>query len=137
MAAINALDPNNSGGGAIGALLQFQSQTIPDVENQIGQLAVTLSSQMNALQTQGTDQNGAAGSNFFSTPTITTSAASTNSDAGTVALSASYSDVTQLQASNYSLSVNNGSYTLTQLSNGTQTTYASLADHGRWHDPEP
>jgi flagellar hook-associated protein 1 FlgK len=123
---INALDPNNSGGGTIGALLQFQSQTIPDVENQIGQLAVTLSSQMNALQTQGTDQIGVAGSNFFSTPTITTSAASTNSDAGTVALSASYSDVTQLQASNYSLSVNNGSYTLTQLSNGTQTTYASL-----------
>jgi flagellar hook-associated protein 1 FlgK len=123
---INALDPSNSGGGAIGALLQFQAQTIPDMENQIGRLAVTLSSQMNALQTQGTDQNGTTGGNFFSTPTITASAASTNSDASTVSLSASYSDVTQLQASNYQLSVNNGSYTLTQLSTGTQTTYSSL-----------
>jgi flagellar hook-associated protein 1 FlgK len=123
---IDALDPNNSGGGTIGALLQFQTQTIPGVENQIGQLAVTLSAQMNALQNQGTDQNGAAGSNFFAAPTITTSSASTNVDANTVSLSASYSDVTKLQASNYELSVNSGSYTLTQLSNGAQTTYSSL-----------
>ncbi len=129
---INALDPNNAGGGAIGALLQFRTQTIPSVENQIGLLAVTLSSQMNAVQTQGTDLNGAKGGQFFSTPTITASAASTNPDSTTVSLSASYSDVTQLQASNYKLTVvNNGtvgsaSYTLTQLSTGAQTTFSSL-----------
>ena len=102
---IVALDPNNSGGGAIGALLQFQTQTVPSVENQIGQLAVTLSSQFNAVQAQGVDQNGNPGTNFFSTPAITVTAASANTDAGTLSLTANYSNVTQLQASNYQLSV--------------------------------
>jgi len=120
------LDPAASNGGSIGALLRFTNQTIPDVRNQIGRLAVTLSAQMNALQVQGTDQNGAAGGNFFTTPAIGTSAASTNSDAATVTLSASYSDVTQLQASNYQLSVSGGGYTLTRLSDGQQTTFTTL-----------
>jgi flagellar hook-associated protein 1 FlgK len=124
--AIAPLDPSSSNGGAIGALLQFNNQTIPNVQNQIGLLAVTLSSQMNALQAAGTDQNGATGSKFFSTPAISTSAASTNADAASVSLAASYSDVTQLQASNYQLSVGAGSYTLTRLSDGKQTTFSAL-----------
>jgi flagellar hook-associated protein 1 FlgK len=127
---IVALDPNNSGGGAIGALLQFQTQTIPSVENQIGQLAVTLSSQFNALQAQGVDQNGNPGTNFFSSPTIAVTAASANTDVGSLALTASYSDVTQLQASNYQLSVQGGNYTLTRLADGktvAQGSSASLA----------
>jgi len=127
---IVALDPNNSGGGAIGALLQFQTQTVPSVENQIGELAVTLSSQFNAVQAQGVDQNGNPGSNFFSTPAIAVSAASANTDAGTLSLTANYSNVTQLQASDYQLSVEGGNYTLTRLSDGTvvaQGSSASLA----------
>jgi flagellar hook-associated protein 1 FlgK len=122
--AIAALDPNNSGGGAIGALLQFQTGTLPDVENQIGRLAVTLSSQMNAVQAQGTDLNGAAGSAFFSTPSIASSAASTNTGSGVVG--ASYGDVTQLQASSYRLTATSSGYTLERLSDGTTTNLSSL-----------
>jgi flagellar hook-associated protein 1 FlgK len=123
---IAAIDPNNSGGGAIGALLQFQNQTVPDVENQIGRLAVTLSTEFNAVQAAGIDQNGAQGAAFFSTPSIAVSAATTNSDANTVTLNASYSNVTALQASNYTLSVSNGTYTLTRLSDGTTTTLSAF-----------
>lgn len=119
-----ALQGGNTGGGAIGALLQFQNTTIPSVEDQIGRLAVTLSSQMNALQAQGTDQNGNAGTAFFSTPSITVTAATTNTDSVTPTVS--YSDVTQLQASDYQLSVQGGAYTLTRLSDGTKTTLSSL-----------
>jgi len=127
---IAPLDPNNSGGGAIGALLQFQQQTIPTVENQIGRLAVTLSSQFNALQAQGTDQNGNPGTAFFSTPSIAVVAASTNPDVGTVGVNASYSDVTKLQASNYQLRVQAGNYTLTRLSDGTTVASGSVASLG-------
>jgi flagellar hook-associated protein 1 FlgK len=123
--AINALQAGSSVGGAIGALLQFQSQTIPGVENQIGQLAVTLSSQMNSLQKLGTDQNGAAGTNMFSQPSaIPVIGATTNAVGST--LSASYSNFGQLQAASYTLSRQGGTYTLTNLSDGSQTTYASL-----------
>ncbi|HXY05511.1 MAG TPA: flagellar hook-associated protein FlgK [Burkholderiaceae bacterium] len=124
---IAPLDPNNSGGGAIGALLQFQQQTIPTVENQLGRLAVTLSSQFNALQAQGVDQNGNPGTAFFSTPSIAVVAASTNPDVGTVSVNASYSDVTKLQASNYQLRVQGGNYTLTRLSDGATVASGTVA----------
>jgi flagellar hook-associated protein 1 FlgK len=124
---IAALDPSNTGGGAIGALLQFRSQTLPSIEDQVGRLAVTLSSQFNAIQAQGTDATGAAGSAFFSTPAITVLAASANTDASSVTLNASYSDVTQLQASDYKLSVlGGGKYSLTRLSDNTTTTLNAL-----------
>lgn len=123
--AINALQPGSGVGGTIGALLQFQTQTIPGVENQIGLLAVTLSSQMNSLQQLGTDQSGAAGTDMFSQPsTIPVVGASTNAVGST--LSASYSNFGQLQAASYTLSRQGGTYTLTNQSDGSQTTYASL-----------
>jgi flagellar hook-associated protein 1 FlgK len=120
------LDPNNSGGGAVGALLQFRAQDLPAVENQIGRLAVTLSSQFNAQHSLGQDQNGAPGGNFFSAPSIAVVPAASNPDSATVSLSATYSDTTQLQASDYRLAVTAGGYQLTRLSDGTTRTLPSL-----------
>jgi len=126
-AAIAALDPNSSGGGKIGALLQFQNQTLPSVRDQIGRLAVTLSNQMNALQAQGVDLNNLTGTNFFTTPTIGVATANSNADIGTFTLNASYGDVTKLQASDYQLSVGSGnSYTLTRLSDGSKMTLYAI-----------
>lgn len=124
---IAALDPNNTGGGAISALLQFRGQTLPAMQDQIGRLAVTLSSQFNAIQAQGQDATGAMGSPFFSTPSINVVAASANPDAATVSLGASYADVTKLQASDYKLTAQGGGqYSLTRLSDNTTTTLASM-----------
>ena len=120
------LESGNTGGGAIGALLQFQNQTIPSVENQIGRLAVVMSSQMNAVQAQGQDLNGNSAvnnpglfsANLFAPMTkIPVIAATTNSD--TVMPSVQYADVTQLQASDYKLAVSGGNYTMTRLSDNT------------------
>jgi flagellar hook-associated protein 1 FlgK len=124
---IVALDPNASGGGSIGALLQFRATTLPGVQNQIGRLATVLSAQFNALQSLGVDQSGAKGANFFSVPSVVTVSASTNPDAATVSVGAQISDATQLQASDYRLQVNGaGSYTLTRLADNTTTSLASL-----------
>lgn len=123
--SIAALDPNNSGGGAIGGLLQFRAQTLPDIQNQIGRLAVTLSDQFNTIQTQGQTQTGATGSPFFSSSSPLVTAASANPDSATV--TATYSDVTQLQASDYRLTgLGGGGYALTRLSDNTTTTLGAL-----------
>jgi flagellar hook-associated protein 1 FlgK len=111
-------------GGQIGAMLQFNQQDIPQVENQLGQLAVTVSSQVNQQQSLGTDLNGNVGANLFSTPSPTVVAATTNSGTGTV--SATYSNVSQLQPSDYKLSYSNGNYSLTRLSDNTVTTSATM-----------
>lgn len=117
-------------GGDIGALMQFSQQDIPSVENQIGQLAVVVGSQFNQQSLLGQDMNGNAGTNFFTpmSPTVvasTTNATSGGSPAETV--SATFSDTTQLQASDYRLQVSGGQYVLTRLSDGQQTTLSSLS----------
>jgi len=118
---IAALDPNNTGGGTIGALLHFRAQTLPDIQNQVGRLAVSLSSQFNAIQTQGQDLTGAAGTAFFSAPAPTVTAAPSNPDTNSV--SVTYGDTSQLQASDYRLTaLASGSYSLTRLSDNTTST---------------
>ena len=133
--SIAALDPANAGGGAIGALMQFRGQTLPDMENQIGRLAVTLSYQMNAIQAQGQDGNGTTGaglSSFFSAPAINVVAASANPDAATVTVTAkidtqSTNNVTNLQASDYRMEVTGaGQYSVTRLSDNTTKSYTAL-----------
>ncbi|HEX4584448.1 MAG TPA: flagellar hook-associated protein FlgK [Burkholderiaceae bacterium] len=120
---------NSTTGGNIGALLQFSLQDVPAVENQIGRLAAVVSSQFNQQSKLGQDLNGAAGVNFFSpiSPTVlasTHNATSGGSPAETV--TATFSDTTQLQASDYRLQVVSGNYVLTRLSDGQQTTLSSL-----------
>lgn len=122
------LSASNSGGGAIGALLQFRLQDVPSVENSIGRLAVVVSSQFNQQSQLGQDLNGAAGTSFFSNPSPTVIAATTNAAPGGVAaenVSVSYSNTSQLQASDYRLQVSGGQYLLTRMSDGKQTNLSS------------
>jgi len=123
------LNVNSAGGGNIGALMQFRLQDIPTVENQIGRLAVVVSSQFNQQSKLGQDLNGAAGVNVFSTPTPTVIAATNNATSGGVpveTVTATYSDTTKLQASDYRLQAVGGQYLLTRQSDGQQTTLTTL-----------
>jgi flagellar hook-associated protein 1 len=122
------LSIGNSGGGNIGALMQFRLQDIPTVENQIGRLAVVVADQFNQQSKLGQDLNGAAGVNFFSAPTPAVIAATTNATSGGApveSVSVSFSDTSQLQASDYRLQVSGGSYMLTRTSDGQQTNLSS------------
>ncbi len=124
------LSASNPGGGNIGALVQFSLQDIPNVENQIGRLATTLASQFNQQNKLGQDLNGNPGVNLF-TPMSPTVIAS-NRNTGSAAITASFSDTSKLQASDYRLqAVPSGSgsglaYQLTRLSDGQQTTLNTL-----------
>jgi flagellar hook-associated protein 1 FlgK len=124
------LSASSAVGGDIGALMQFSLQDVPAAENQIGRLATVIASQVNQQSQLGQDLNGQPGANVFSptSPTViaaTTNAASGGSPAETV--TASFSDTSQLQASDYRLQVVGGNYVLTRLSDGQQTALSSLS----------
>jgi flagellar hook-associated protein 1 FlgK len=130
--AANTIIPlavSSSTGGNIGALMQFSLQDVPAAENQIGRLAAVISSQFNQQSKLGQDLSGAAGVNFFSSLSPTVIASSTNATSGGApaeTVTATFSDTTQLKASDYRLLVSNGQYVLTRLSDGQQTTLSSL-----------
>jgi flagellar hook-associated protein 1 FlgK len=73
--------------------------------------------------------NGAAGVNLFSTLAPSVVASTTNATSGGApaeTVTATFSNATQLQASDYRLQVVGGQYHLTRLSDGQQTTLSSL-----------
>jgi len=53
-------------GGALGGLMTFRSETLDKTQNQIGQLAVSLSVAFNEQHRQGVDLDGQQGGDFFS-----------------------------------------------------------------------
>lgn len=123
------LSVSSTVGGNIGALMQFSLQDVPTVENQIGRLAVAVSSQFNQQSQLGQDLNGLPGANFFAAPSPAVIASTNNATSGGApaeTVSATFSDTSQLQASDYRLQVVSGQYQLTRLSDGQQTTLTSL-----------
>ena len=115
---------NEVGGGKIGAMLQFEQVDVPSIQNQIGRLAVVVSDQINTQQALGQDLNGNAGAAFFSTPSTSVIAASTNTGTGTV--SAAISSSSLLQPSDYRIDVVGGNYVVTRSSDGNKTTSATM-----------
>ncbi len=59
------LDESSITGGALGGLMTFRSETLDKTQNQIGQLAVSLSTAFNEQHKQGVDLNGDQGEDFF------------------------------------------------------------------------
>lgn len=109
------LSTDTLSGGTLGGVLQFRSETLDPVQNQVGQLAITLATQFNAQQTQGYDLNGVLGTNLFSIGNPTAISSAYNSDP-TKAASATITDASLLTGSDYTLKYNSGQYTITRLS---------------------
>lgn len=123
--SIALLSTDMIGGGRIAGLLQFRLNDLPAAENELGRLAVTLSDQFNIQHRLGNDRDGNAGGNFFNV--LTPTAFSANSNTGTATISASFTDTTQLMASDYRIDYNSGTYTLTRLADNVQWTSATPA----------
>jgi len=103
-------------GGTLGGLLDAQREVIDPAMNQLGQLAVSLSSAVNAQNAKGMNQYGQLGGNIFTPPAVSVSAASSNTGSATV--SASISDASQLTAADYLLQYNGSSWNLVNQSSG-------------------
>lgn len=105
-------------GGTLGGVLKFRTDTLDVVQNQIGQLALTLTSQFNAQQTQGLDLNGIAGTNLFNTiqPQVSPSS---NNPSTSPQITASFDKTSLVTSSDYSVRYTSGNYVITRLSDNT------------------
>jgi flagellar hook-associated protein 1 FlgK len=120
------LDSTQITGGQLGGLLSFRDQMLVPTQRELGNVAYTLATQVNAQSTQGFDLNGAAGTSFFNTPSIQSPIANKN-NTGTGVLSLAVTNSNLLANSDYKLSYDGTNYTLTRSSDGTSYSNTSLA----------
>jgi flagellar hook-associated protein 1 len=97
-------------GGTLGSLLNYRTNVLDPVQNQLGQSAVALATSVNTQQAKGLDLNGNQGGAMFSVPTPTVLPSNLNK--GTGAVSASITDASGLTGSDYVLSYDGSKWNL-------------------------
>jgi flagellar hook-associated protein 1 FlgK len=119
------LDPARIGGGKIAGLLQFRAEDLPQVENELGRLAVVLTKQFNQQHRLGDDRNGQPGGDFFAPLAPHAFAAATNGNPATT-LAVTVVDATALAASDYRIDYTGGTYWLTRLADGARIDASTI-----------
>ncbi|WP_323119604.1 flagellar hook-associated protein FlgK [Burkholderia alba] len=110
------LSDSSLSGGSLGGLLAFRSQTLDPAQAQLGALATSFASQVNAQNALGIDLSGNAGGNLFTVGAPVTYANQANT--GNAALNVSFANGAQPTTSDYTLSFDGTKYTLTDRANG-------------------
>ena len=116
---------NLLGGGKLGGLLAMRSSSLDTAQNQLGLIAVGMSTTFNAQHLLGQDLNGNPGTNFFTPPTV---GVQRFSDASTASPQVDFADVSKLSGDDYKLTFTNttGGYSLTRISDGASVTAANI-----------
>lgn len=115
---------NSLPGGAIGGLLQFRSESLDVVQNQVGQLAVVMAETFNAQHRTGYDKSGNLGANLFSIPDPSVNTSSLNTGNGQVV--SKIVDAKAVTISDYRLQFDGTSYNITRLSDSNVSSFTSL-----------
>jgi flagellar hook-associated protein 1 FlgK len=110
--------------GTIGGLFKFRDQMLGPTQNSLGQIADGLGAAMNAQNALGQDANGNPGGNLFTIGTPTVTGRATNSVGSGLAVT--IANPAQLTTANYRLDYDGTNYTLTNLSDQTTRTYATM-----------
>jgi flagellar hook-associated protein 1 FlgK len=118
------LDSNSIVGGAMGGLLQFRSNSLDNIQNQLGQIATVFAATFNTQHQVGFDAGGIAGGAFFNVPTPQTYGAASNS--GGASITTSITNASALTASDYRIQYDGANYNITRLSDNTVQSFASL-----------
>jgi flagellar hook-associated protein 1 FlgK len=130
---VTVLGVNSLPGGVVGGLLQFRSESLDPIQNQIGQIAVVLGETFNAQLAQGFDLDGNFGSALFSVPTPLVNANAFNSGPSTTPANANPAEVAAkianakaLTTSDYKLQYDGTNYNVTRLNDNTTQSFSSL-----------
>ena len=117
---ISPISENSLPGGALGGLFAFRTNSLDPIQNAIGQVAITLSSAMNAQNQLGQTISGAMGGALFNVaaPVVDTNSNNT----GTAQISATTTNANALTTSDYTLGFDGTNYTVT---NNTTNAVAS------------
>jgi len=107
-------------GGTLGGLLAFRNDALDPARRELGLLATSLASVFNDQHAMGVDANGNLGGNFFMTgaPTVMHSARNT----GTASPTALVTNPVNLQARDYELRLDGGTWSLRDGSSGQLLT---------------
>ena len=111
-------------GGQLGGLLSFRDEMLDRSQNTFGRIAMVLAETFNAQHRLGQDLEGVPGLDYFEAPTPLVQPRSTN--AGSAVLQATVADAGAVTLSDYRILVQGGSFVITRLPEGTQTTFATL-----------
>lgn len=111
-------------GGTLGGLMQFRSESLEPAKNALGRVAIGLAETFNAQHQAGFDRSGAAGGVFFNAGAPVVAAHSGNN--GTATITATVANAGALTTSDYSLRFDGANYTLTRLSDGNATSFATF-----------
>jgi flagellar hook-associated protein 1 FlgK len=112
-------------GGKLGGLLEFRSQTLDQVQNELGRLAIGLGSAFNAQHQLGQDLNGALGGDFFKVATPLVNASTLNT--GNAQVAVNINDAGALTASDYRFEfIGPAEYRVTRMADGALTSATTL-----------
>lgn len=114
-------------GGNLGGLFTYRSETLDQIQNSLGRIAIGLASTFNAQHRLGQDQNGELGGDFFNVAQPLVSGSTANS--GDAEISATITDVDALTTNDYRLTFNGTDYRVTRLPDNT-VVYADPAFPG-------
>jgi len=109
-------------GGTLGGLLDFRSNMVDTTRNDLGQLAVALTEQVNNQQRAGIDLNGNFGQNMFSVGGIDVLARSNNGGTGAVTITRQQPSAGGLTDYNYIMQFGASGWTLQRADTGTAVT---------------
>ncbi|QNI01514.1 flagellar hook-associated protein FlgK [Halomonas sp. SH5A2] len=129
---LSQLDEDTVTGGSLGGLMNFRQETLDKTQNQIGQLAVSLSSAMNEQHKQGVDLNGDQGGDLFNIRAPQTYGYESNSDATITAAEFAPDRADELRATDYTVSFDGGAPVVTRNDNGQEVEF----DQDAWNDDE-
>ncbi|OYY92549.1 MAG: flagellar hook-associated protein FlgK [Hydrogenophilales bacterium 28-61-23] len=117
-------------GGKLGGLLAVRDAVLQPAMQELDRLALVFSAQFNAQHGSGFDKLGTAGTDFFTAATTLSQfvqPAAQTGNTGNQVFTAAITDYTEIQASDYELSYDGASYTLTRLSDGASSPAAAVA----------
>ncbi len=126
--AAQPLDASLLSGGSLGGLLAAREAVLRPAMQDLDRLALAFSDQFNDQHVLGFDKSGVAGGNFFTaSSTLFQQPVAQTGNTGTQVINATLTNSAQIEASDYELSYNGATYTLTRLSDGVSSAAGTLA----------
>ncbi|WP_339886452.1 FlgK family flagellar hook-associated protein, partial [Vreelandella maris] len=115
------LDEELITGGSLGGLMRFRQEALDKSQNQIGQLAVSLTTAFNEVHKQGIDLNGQQGQDFYSIGAPQAYSGKDNSaEVGTISFDATR--VEGVRATDYQVRYDGSDFSVTRHDNGEEVS---------------
>jgi len=118
---ITPLPESALSGGALGAVLQFRSDSLDQAQNGLGRIAIGLAMSVNAQNRLGIDGNGNPGGDIFTVPAAQVTKNINNNQTSNTVINATVDDPSKLTTSDYKVDFDGTNFNVYRLSDNTKT----------------